>query len=72
VKSTDMLELAPRDLQTACGSLDDQIRDAFLTHVRGGTSAAWLADWSSRAGVPVAAETIRAFRERLNAQAGKA
>jgi hypothetical protein len=40
-------------------------RDAFLTHLRGGTSATWLADWLKRAGHPVGATTIKDYRKKV-------
>lgn len=44
--------------------MGEQARAAFLTHVRGGTSAAWLADWLTRLGHPATAEAVRAFSLR--------
>lgn len=52
-------------IDTALASLGDQVRDAFLAHVRGGTSAAWLADWLTRAGHPVGATTVKEFRKKV-------
>jgi hypothetical protein len=52
-------------VETALASLGDQVREAFLAHLRGGTSAAWLADWLTRAGHPVGATTIKDYRKRV-------
>lgn len=52
-------------VETALSELGGDARDAFLAHLRGGTSAAWLSGWLTRAGQPVSATTIKEFRKRV-------
>jgi hypothetical protein len=52
-------------VETALEAVGPEARDAFLTHLRGGTSAAWLADWLKRAGHAVSATTIKDYRKKV-------
>lgn len=36
-----------------------------MDHLRGGTSANYLADWLKRAGCPVGATTIKDYRKKV-------
>jgi hypothetical protein len=52
-------------VETALASVGGRAREAFLAHLRGGTSAVWLSDWLSRAGHPVSATTIKDYRKKV-------
>jgi hypothetical protein len=52
-------------VEVALEAVGPDARDAFLTHLRGGTSATWLADWLKRAGHPVGATTIKDYRKKV-------
>jgi hypothetical protein len=52
-------------VDAALDAVGGEAREAFLAHVRGGTSATWLADWLTRAGHPVGATTVKDFRKKV-------
>lgn len=54
----------PPSLSKALAALSAQRRDAFLTHLDGGTGADYLSDWLKRAGQPVGATTIKLYRRK--------
>ena len=55
----------PPTLEAALNSMDAGKRGLFLIHLKGGTSADYLADWLSRNGTPVSATTIRGYRRNV-------
>ena len=55
----------PPALNDALAGLGGVRREAFLSHLHGGTSADYLADWLKRAGVPVSATTIKVYRRSI-------
>lgn len=65
---------APRSLGALAGERLDSVyralpraaQEAFYDHLTNGTSADYLSDWCSRAGLPVGATTIKRFRRRMN------
>jgi hypothetical protein len=52
-------------VDVALEGVGGEAREAFLAHLLGGTSAAWLSDWLSRAGHPVSATTIKDYRKKV-------
>lgn len=52
-------------VETALSRMGEDVRVAFLAHLRGGTSAAWLADWLTRAGHPVGATAVKDYRKKV-------
>lgn len=52
-------------VESALVAVGHEASEAFLTHLRGGTSAAWLADWLTRAGHAVSATTIKDYRKKV-------
>ncbi|MFC4089385.1 hypothetical protein [Micromonospora sp. GCM10011541] len=52
-------------LQAALDAMSDPVRQAFLAHLIGETSAEYLADWLERAGTPVSPSSIRTYRRSL-------
>lgn len=52
-------------VEVALASVGGDAREAFLAHLRGGTSATWLADWLTRAGFPVGATSIKDYRKKV-------
>ena len=52
------------ELDAVIEAMDTDRREAFLVHVRGGTSAVWLAGWLTRAGHAVTASAIEEYRVR--------
>ena len=52
-------------VDVALEEVGGEAREAILTHLRGGTSAAWLSDWLTRAGHPVSATTIKDYRKKV-------
>lgn len=54
-------------VEAALHGVGGEAANALLAHLEGGTSANYLADWLTRAGHPVSATTVKAYRRRLNA-----
>jgi hypothetical protein len=54
------------ELEEIIEGLGNDARDAFLSHLRGGTSSVFLANWLGRAGHPVAASTVEDYRQSLD------
>lgn len=54
----------PPKLTEALSRHDEERRGAFLAHLLGGTSAAYLAGWLKRAGTPVGKTTIKDYRQQ--------
>ena len=52
-------------VETALQDLGPEASAAFMTHLRGGTSANWLSDWLTRAGHPVGATTLKDYRKKV-------
>lgn len=52
-------------VEAALVEVGEEARNAFLAHLKGGTSATWLSEWMTKAGHPMGATTIKDFRRRL-------
>lgn len=52
-------------VEAALAALGPDFREPVLEHIRGGTSAEWLADWFKRAGFPVGASSIKRYRKKV-------
>lgn len=52
----------PPTLEAALLALSPEAQGRFIEHLKGGTSADYLADWLARSGKPVSASTIRTYR----------
>lgn len=55
----------PPVLRNALSAIGKQASERFLEHLKGGTSANYLADWLKRAGHPVSATTLKAYRKEI-------
>ena len=52
-------------IEAALSALGPEVTDAFMAHLRGGTSAVWLADWLTRAGHPVGQTAVKNYRTKV-------
>ena len=52
-------------VDVALEEVGGEAREAILAHLRGGTSAAWLSRWLTKAGHPVSATTIKDYRKKV-------
>jgi hypothetical protein len=53
-------------IERALASMGKEVREVFLEHVDGGTSANFLSDWLTRAGHPVSSTVLKGFRRSRN------
>jgi hypothetical protein len=42
--------------------MDSVMRERFLAHLDGRSSANWLSDWLNRFGCPISATTLKSYR----------
>lgn len=52
-------------LTAALNAMDPEKQEAFLAHLKGGTSAEFLSDWLKRNGTPVSATTLKVNRKKV-------
>lgn len=52
-------------LEAALVQLPKEGYDAFMDHLKGGTSADYLSNWLARYGYPVSATTLKTYRRKL-------
>lgn len=57
----------PQVLQSALNAIGEPGATSFLAHLKGGTSANYLSNWLKRAGHPVSATTLKAYRKEIAA-----
>lgn len=55
----------PPSLAKALAHIGTEAAEVFLEHLRARTSANYLSDWLSRAGVPVSATTLKEARRAI-------
>lgn len=55
----------PPVLSKALSKVGPEASEAFIEHLRGGTSANYLSDWLRRAGHPVSATTLKDYRKEI-------
>jgi hypothetical protein len=55
----------PPVLKKALNAIGEPGASSFLEHLKGGTSANYLSNWLRRAGHPVSATTLKAYRKEI-------